>query len=141
MSGIHLKCNVCWKTLNGPFKSYKLTCLHVFCSTCFRKSVDSTTMMNPKCPACDSTSTETTELEISGELAPDTKSKVVSALYNNPTYWQGVLSEANQFMKASCSAFPRHSLLRRFFRTNRLPVAFSLTRCIDPTRPRAISSR
>ena len=46
----------------------------------------------------DSTSTETTELEISGELAPDTKSKVVSALYNNPTYWQGVLSEANQFM-------------------------------------------
>ena len=55
-------------------------------------------MMNPKCPACDSTSTETTELEISGELAPDTKSKVVSALYNNPTYWQGVLSEANQFL-------------------------------------------
>lgn len=99
-----LKCNVCWKSLNsgGKFKSYKLSCLHVFCSACFRSAASSSSMMtdSPKCPACDSSSSGTTELEFSDELSPDLESKVVSAIYSNPLYWQNIVSEAHQLMIA-----------------------------------------
>jgi hypothetical protein len=100
-----LRCNACWKVVNGAGLSYRTRCSHLFCETCARAFFSRTLV----CPVCDSSCDgETGILRLSHSHGLDALSAAFAFAASFPTdalagAWRGAAVAAAR-RRSTCAA-------------------------------------